>query len=275
MVTQSEIQQSSILIVDDQEANILLLEQLLTEAGYNQVSSTKDPSSVSAMYREKSYDLILLDLQMPGMDGFQVMESLKANLEDAYLPVIVITAQPGHKLRALQCGARDFISKPFDLVEVLTRIRNMLEVRLLYRQLAKHAIELEARVEERTAELRESEARYRSLTELASDWYWEQDENGLFTRVSGPVLEMLGIRVGALAAEPSDGIAIDGDGWNDAQRKVLQSKIAARNPFLDFIFSRVNKDGSHQRFQVSGEPMYDRHSRFIGYRGIGFEIKST
>jgi PAS domain S-box-containing protein len=275
MVTQSEIQQSSILIVDDQEANILLLEQLLTEAGYNQVSSTKDPSSVSAMYREKSYDLILLDLQMPGMDGFQVMESLKANLEDAYLPVIVITAQPGHKLRALQCGARDFISKPFDLVEVLTRIRNMLEVRLLYRQLAQHAIELEARVEERTAELRESEARYRSLTELASDWYWEQDENGLFTRVSGPVLEMLGIRVGALAAEPSDGIAIDGDGWNDAQRKVLQSKIAARNPFLDFIFSRVNKDGSQQRFQVSGEPMYDRHSRFIGYRGIGFEIKST
>ena len=275
MVTQAEIQQSSILIVDDQEPNIQLLEQLLTDSGYTRVSSTKDPASVSAMHREKRFDLILLDLQMPGMDGFQVMESLKANQEDNYLPVIVITAQPGHKLRALQCGARDFISKPFDLVEVRTRIRNMLEVRLLYRQLARHAIELEAKVEERTAELRESEARFRSLTELASDWYWEQDEDGVFTRVSGPVLEMLGIRVGVLAAEPTDGVAIEDDGWNDAERKVLQSKIAARNPFLDFIFSRVNADGSHQKFQVSGEPMYDRHSRFIGYRGIGFEIKSS
>lgn len=274
MVTQSQIHQSSILIVDDQESNILLLEQLLADTGYTNVSSTKDAASVGAMHREKGYDLILLDLQMPAMDGFQVMESLKANLEDNYLPVIVITAQPGHKLRALQCGARDFISKPFDLIEVSTRIRNMLEVRLLYRQLAMHASELEARVEERTAQLRESEARYRSLTELASDWYWEQDQDGLFTRVSGPVLEMLGIRVGALAAEPEEGIAIESDGWNDVERKVLQSKIAARNPFLDYIFSRVNPDGSQQKFQVSGEPMYDRHSRFVGYRGIGFEIKS-
>lgn len=275
MVTQAEIQQSSILIVDDQEPNIQLLEQLLTESGYTQVSSTKDAASVSAMHRAHCYDLILLDLQMPGMDGFQVMESLKANLEDNYLPVIVITAQPGHKLRALHCGARDFISKPFDLVEVRTRIHNMLEVRLLYRKLARHAIELEQKVEERTAELRESEARYRSLTELASDWYWEQDEEGVFTRVSGPVLEMLGIRVGSLAAEPMDGAAIENDGWNDAERKVLLSKIAARNPFLDYMFSRINADGSHQKFQVSGEPMYDRHSRFVGYRGIGFEIKSN
>ena len=104
----------------------------------------------------------------------------------------MLTAQPGHKLRALQAGAKDFISKPFDLVEVKTRIHNMLEVRLLYKQLENYNKLLEKTVEERTAELRESEARYRSLTELASDWYWEQDETGSFTKVSGPVLEMLG-----------------------------------------------------------------------------------
>ena len=86
---------------------------------------------------------------------------------------------------------------------------------------------------------------------------------------------MLGIRVGSLAAEPMGGTAIENDGWNDAERKVLQSKIAARNPFLDYIFSRINTDGSHQKFQVSGEPMYDRHSRFVGYRGIGFEIRAN
>ncbi len=122
---------------------------------------------------------------------------------------------------------------------------------------------------ERTAELRESEARFRSLTELASDWYWEQDESGNFTRVSGPVLEMLGIRVPAFAAEADDDQTT---GWNEAERAELQAKIAARQPFLDFVFSRVNADGSEQRFQVSGEPMFNRSCRFIGYRGIGVEL---
>ncbi len=94
-----------------------------------------NPHEVCALHRRNRYDLILLDLQMPGMDGFAVMAGLKTNDEDSYLPVIVLTAQPGHKLRALQAGAKDFISKPFDLVEVKTRIRNMLEVRLLHKKL--------------------------------------------------------------------------------------------------------------------------------------------
>ena len=274
MLNEAEIQQANILIVDDQEPNISLLEQLLADAGYTHVSSTTDSTIVCALHRKNGYDLILLDLQMPGMDGFQVMAGLKVNLEDSYLPVIVFTAQPGHKLRALQAGAKDFISKPFDLVEVRTRIHNMLEVRLLYRKLAEHARVLEEEVQKRTAELRESEARYRSLTELASDWYWEQDEHGEFTRVSGPVLEMLGIRVGAIGNQTEDGPVIESDGWNPLERKVLQANIAARKPFLDFVFSRVNADGSRQKFQVSGEPMFDRLSRFTGYRGIGFELTS-
>jgi PAS domain S-box-containing protein len=183
----------------------------------------------------------------------------------------VITAQPGHKLRALQAGARDFVSKPFDLVEVKTRIRNMLEVRLLYRKLENYSKDLERTVQERTAELRESEARYRSLTELASDWYWEQDEHGSFTKVSGPVLEMLGIRVPALAGDGGD--ARDA-GWNEIERQSLQATIAARQPFLDFVFTRVAADGATQRFQVSGEPMFNESCRFIGYRGIGVELTS-
>jgi PAS domain S-box-containing protein len=145
----------------------------------------------------------------------------------------------------------------------------MLEVRLLYKKLENYNKMLEQTVKERTAELRESEARYRSLAELASDWYWEQDETGTFTKVSGPVLEMLGIRVDAFVGDPSD----DGvTGWNEAEREVLQAKIAARQPFLDFVFSRVNADGSHQKFQVSGEPMFNPSCRFIGYRGIGVEL---
>jgi PAS domain S-box-containing protein len=268
-IAPADILGAAILVVDDQAANVDLLVQMLAESGYTRVTSTRDPLAVCALHRQNGYDLILLDLQMPGMDGFQVMEGLKTNESDGYLPVLVITAQPGHKLRALQAGARDFVSKPFDMVEMRTRIRNTLEVRLLYRRLEGFNAVLEREVAERTAELRESEARYRSLTELASDWYWEQDENGSFTRVSGPVLEMLGIRVDSLAAGPA---STEDDGWNAEEREALQARIAARQPFLDFPVSRVNADGSRNRVRVSGEPMFDQGCRFIGYRGIGVEV---
>lgn len=134
MITATDILHASILIVDDQEANVLLLERMLRGAGYHAVSSTRDPSKVFELHLLHRYDLILLDLQMPGMDGFQVMENLKALEQGGYLPVLVITAQPAHKLRALEAGARDFVSKPFDLAEVLARVHNLLEVRLLHRE---------------------------------------------------------------------------------------------------------------------------------------------
>jgi PAS domain S-box-containing protein len=258
-----------ILIVDDQAANVQLLTRLLGEAGYSNITSTMKPEEVCALHRKNAYDLILLDLQMPSMDGFAVMEGLKTNGAEAYLPVIVLTAQPGHKLRALQAGAKDFVSKPFDLLEVKTRIHNMLEVRLLYRALADHNTLLEQTVRERTAELAESEARYRSLTELASDWYWEQDEAGEFTRVSGPVMEMLGIRVGLLQGEGPD---TADEGWDPGERQALQTRIAARQPFLDFPFHRVGASGKRHCYRVSGQPMFDQACRFVGYRGIGVEL---
>lgn len=135
MISKFDILNARILIVDDQEANVQLLEQMLKEAGYLNISTTKDPFGVCVLHRNNDYDLIMLDLQMPGRDGFQVMEDLKKIKQDDYLPVMVITAQPSHKLRALADGAKDFISKPFDIVEATTRIHNLLEVRLLYRQL--------------------------------------------------------------------------------------------------------------------------------------------
>ena len=180
MISEQEILNASILIVDDQEANVQLLGEMLRDAGYTCIASTNDPYQVCALHQKDRYDLILLDLQMPGMDGFEVIEGLKEIETDGYLPVLVITAQPGHKLRALAAGAKDFISKPFDLVEVQTRIHNMLEVRLLYKKLELHNQMLEQTVLERTAELRESEARFRRLTELSSDWYWEQDKDRAF-----------------------------------------------------------------------------------------------
>jgi len=132
MISSSDILHGKILIVDDQEANVRLLEGMLRVAGYVSVESTTDPNAVCELHRKNRYGLILLDLHMPGMDGFQVMEGLKKIEEDGYLPVLVVTAQPDKKLRALEAGAKDFVSKPFDLAEVLARVHNMLEVRLLH-----------------------------------------------------------------------------------------------------------------------------------------------
>jgi PleD family two-component response regulator len=157
MSKQPDILGAQILIVDDRESNVSLLAQILSEEGYTRVTTTTDSLEVCALHLKNRYDLILLDLKMPGMDGFEVMEGLKGIESESYLPVIVLTAQPAEKLRALKAGAKDFISKPFELVEVTTRIHNMLEVRLLYRQLEKNNEVLEQAVRERIPEFKESE----------------------------------------------------------------------------------------------------------------------
>jgi len=146
-----------ILIVDDKEANVVLLERMLRGAGYRALTVTQDPRTVRALHETHRYDLILLDLQMPGMDGFAVMEGLMQVEQGGYLPVLVITAQPGHKLRALQAGARDFVSKPFDMAEVLTRVHNMLEVRLLHVEIVRQNAELKRLFDEVVAERQRSE----------------------------------------------------------------------------------------------------------------------
>lgn len=137
MIHTSDILKAKLLIVDDQAANVLLLERMLSSEGYSAISSTRHPTEVLDLHRQHAYDLILLDLNMPQMDGFQVMEALKGIEGDGSLPVLVITAQPNEKLRALKAGALDFVSKPFDMAEVLARVHNLLQVRLLNQETQK------------------------------------------------------------------------------------------------------------------------------------------
>jgi adenylate cyclase len=147
MITANQIHAAKILIVDDMEANVALLEGILRRDGYTSIQRTLDGREVCELHRLHQFDLILLDLQMPVMDGFEVMTGLQALEADGYLPVLVITAQPGHLLRALRAGARDFISKPFDLAEVLMRVHNLLEVRLLHKELVGYTKQLVVRNE--------------------------------------------------------------------------------------------------------------------------------
>jgi adenylate cyclase len=148
MIRPEDILNAKILIVDDKDANVRLLEGMLRIAGYLSVSSTTNPNDVCELHRKNHYSLILLDLQMPSMDGFQVMEGLKEIEADGYLPVLVITAQPEHKLRALEAGAKDFVSKPFDLAELRARVHNILEVRLLHLETKNYSRILEETVRE-------------------------------------------------------------------------------------------------------------------------------
>ena len=143
MITPTDILNAKILIVDDQELGARSLKEMLEEAGYTDVTYTTNPYEVCELHRAHHYKVILLDLQMPGMNGFQVMKDLSAIELDGYVPALALTAEPAYKLYALKAGAKDFICKPFDVEEVLTRVHNMLEIRLLHEDARRAAATLE------------------------------------------------------------------------------------------------------------------------------------
>ena len=146
------IKSASILVIDDQPANVKLLQKSLELDGYRDISVTTIPTEGVEMFRAKRHDLVLLDLNMPEVDGFQVMEIMHEIIDEDedFLPVIVLTAQTDResRLRALELGARDYLTKPFDRIELGTRIRNMLEVRLMHKQIRDQNKILEEKVKE-------------------------------------------------------------------------------------------------------------------------------
>ncbi len=146
VISSDDILKARILVVDDKPDNVRLIEAILRGAGYKSVESTTNSIEVCELHRKNRYALILLDLQMPGLDGFQVMEELKAIEGDGYLPVLAVTAQPSHQLHALAAGARDFISKPFNIEEFRARVRNLIEVRLLHLAASNYSKVLESAV---------------------------------------------------------------------------------------------------------------------------------
>ena len=155
----ADIHDAKILIVDDNQANVALLEALLDEADYDNIYSTTDPFKVMSMFKEQQFDLILLDIRMPGKSGIEILHELRPTLNDNFLPVIVLTAQTDEETRrqALEAGAKDFITKPFSDWEVLSRIRNTLQTRLYYTRQILRADLLENEILERTKEIRDTQ----------------------------------------------------------------------------------------------------------------------
>jgi putative two-component system response regulator len=186
-----------ILMVDDERANILLLERILEKAGYRNVRSTTDPETVPGLVAEFRPDLLLLDLKMPRLDGFEILELLADGASsDPDLPVLVLTADATRETRrrALAAGARDFLTKPLDVDEVLLRIANMLDIRSLTLELRAKNATLEDRVRERTRELEESHIETFERLALAAEY--RDDDTGQHTRRVGRMAALLGQELG-------------------------------------------------------------------------------
>jgi len=147
---------AKILIVDDEPTSVRLLTKILSDAGYTNIKSTRDPKKVQKLYADIKPDLLVLDLHMPHMEGFKIMDRLKEiHAGDDYLPILVISQERNRVIQfsALEAGAKDFLVKPYDSIEVLLRIRNFLEVRMLHQKISEHNLVLEKKIQERTEQL--------------------------------------------------------------------------------------------------------------------------
>ena len=174
----SAIQSAHVLIVDDEPANVRLLERVLQKDGFTNLVSLTDSRRVAEHCAVTPPDLVLLDLMMPYCDGFAIMEMLKSQVYGAYLPILMLTADvaPRTRERALSNGAQDFLTKPFNTTEVLLRVRNLLTVRALQLELRNQNQLLEARVQERTRALEESQLEV--LERLAQAAEFRDDDTG-------------------------------------------------------------------------------------------------
>ena len=265
MISSSDILNASILIVDDQVAHASLLEQILRGAGYVSITSTNDPHEVYELHRKNYYSLILLDLQMPGLNGIQVMEGLKAIETGGYLPVLMLTAQPDHKVRALKAGAKDFVGKPFELAEVLMRVHNMIEVRLLHEEAEKRT----QQAEKREQEIRFNELRYRLLVEAMAAVDWSADAAGEF-EVSQPAWT-------AFTGQSFEDLR--GWGWLDAvheddraeTKRSWASAIANRSVYKTEHRLRA-RDGTYHEMMVRAVPILAEDGSILQWIGIHSDV---
>lgn len=192
------LEEARILIVDDQEVNVQLLCSMLEGAGYTQLETTQDSREVTRLYQRFQPDLILLDLHMPHLNGVQVLKQLRCEIpEEWYVPILVLTGDvsPQAKQDALSAGAKDFLTKPLNVVEVLLRIRNLLETRQLYQHLQRQNELLEAKVRERTRELEESQQEILARLAIAAEY--RDDTTGQHAQrvadLSGHIAQALGL----------------------------------------------------------------------------------
>jgi len=196
MTVSRSFKNARLLIVDDEDANIEILQRILTRAGFSRVVSSNDSRQAAALYVEHRPDMILLDLHMPHMDGLEVMDQLNEIAEASYLPILILSGDltPEARREALSRGAKDFVNKPFQPDELLLRIKTQLETRFLYIQIQSQNQLLEMKVRERTREL--VEAQIEIIQRLAIAAEFRDDNTGQHTHRVGQMSALLAKQLG-------------------------------------------------------------------------------
>ena len=258
---------ASILVVDDSEADARLIETMLRGNGFTSITTTTDSRAACGLHRAHDYDLVLLDVVMPGMDGFEVLAALHAVDSDLPVPVIMTTAEPDHMKRALEAGARDFIGKPIRMIELLSRVRNALELGRLLKDARAHGRELEETLEERTIDLREAEQRYRALVERSITGIYIV-EDGYFTYANPRLCEWLGYPLEELRLVSTMELVHPDD------RKRLAANRAKReagdHSALTDTYRFKRRDGRDLHLSVSGESLGLKGRRVI--QGVAQDV---
>jgi putative two-component system response regulator len=279
----ASLEHAGILVVDDEEANLDAVRRVLGRGGYKRVYTVQDPARALAGFDAVSPDLLLLDLHMPGMDGFKVLELLQGRLDaDGYLPVLVLTGDLDEsvKLHALAAGARDFLTKPFEATEILLRIRNLLEVRMLHLRLRRENERLEERVRERTADL--AHARDEILARLALAAEFRDDETGHHAQRVGELSARIAEALGRPAEEVAlirqaaplhdigkigipDAVLLKPDSLNPHEVAVMRAHVE--------IGARILSGGGFPLLTLAEEIALHHHERWDGrgYRGLAGE----
>ena len=263
----ASLEASSILIVDDEPANVTLLERMLRHAGYSNLTGTTDSRQVPRLFAENRPDLVLLDLHMPHVDGFETMDLLSALIaEGAYLPILVITADTTQvaRQRAFSNGARDFVTKPFDVTEVLLRVRSLLQTRDLHERLA-------VRAKESSSEAQD--AQLETLQRLAIAAEYRDDETGEHIVRVGRMAGYLA-RVYGLPKAQSDMIGVAAPLHDVGKIGIADSILLKTEALTDEEFERVRvhtivgaailSDSRFPLVQMASEIAITHHERWDG-----------
>lgn len=263
-----------ILAIDDQIQNVNIIDRLLRRAGFEQIFTTTEPTQAATLFERHQPDLVLLDLHMPDLDGFGVLEQLGPMLPpDGYLPIVFITADADAHLkkRALSMGAKDFVNKPFDATEMVLRIRNLLEARFLYLVLQEQNEQLERRVRERTEELEQAQLEILHRLSRAADF--RDDDTMQHTervgRLSAALARELGmddedVELLRLAAPLHDlgkialpdSILHKGGGLNDDEFAIVKTHTR--------IGARLLSGSTHPLLQMAEEIARTHHEQWDG-----------
>ena len=266
---------ASILIVDDQGANVALLEQMLLRNGYAHIRSTTDPRQVQEFLAEEMPDLVLLDLMMPYLDGYEVMDQIRGLVRrDEFLPILILTADltDEAKKRALARGATDFLSKPLDYTEVMLRIHNLLHTRQLHlAQSATNAI-LDRQVRKRTQQL--EEARDQVITSLARAAELRDDETGRHTQRVGVTSWLIAQKLG-MSEERAESIGRTAPLHDVGKLGIPDAILIKPGRITTTEFDEVKKhpqvgadllkDGSHPLMETARTIAMTHHERFDGH----------